>query len=66
VHCPDCKERLDVQCQSTITDASISNHDRTALRSEDVVAHLDEQIATLRDPDPYAMWMIPIVSGRVP
>lgn len=31
-----------------------------------VIAHFDDQIATLRDPASYAAWLVPIVSGVVP
>jgi ubiquinone/menaquinone biosynthesis C-methylase UbiE len=29
-------------------------------------AHFDQMIADIRDPDRYAAWMVPVVSGRVP
>ncbi|BDG01081.1 class I SAM-dependent methyltransferase [Anaeromyxobacter oryzae] len=32
----------------------------------DVVAHFDDQIATIRDPHGYAVWFVPVVAGRVP
>jgi ubiquinone/menaquinone biosynthesis C-methylase UbiE len=31
----------------------------------DVVAHFDDQIETIRDPGAYAVWLVPVVSGRV-
>jgi SAM-dependent methyltransferase len=33
---------------------------------DEVVAHFDDQIATLRDPASYAAWIVPVVSGVVP
>lgn len=33
---------------------------------DEVRAHWDDMIATLRDPDGFAVWHVPIVSGRVP
>jgi SAM-dependent methyltransferase len=34
--------------------------------TEDVRAQFDDQIATIRDPDRYAVWHVPVVSARVP
>jgi hypothetical protein len=34
--------------------------------AEEAAARWDDQIATIRDPDAYAAWMVPVVSGRVP
>lgn len=31
-----------------------------------VRAHFDDQIATINDPDSYAVWHVPVVAGRVP
>ena len=31
-----------------------------------VVAHFEDQLATLRDPAAYACWQLPVVSGRAP
>ncbi len=33
--------------------------------AEEAAARWDDQIATIRDPDAYAAWMVPVVSGRV-
>lgn len=33
---------------------------------EETVAHFDDMIATMRDPDGYALWLVPIVSAVVP
>jgi SAM-dependent methyltransferase len=38
----------------------------TAFTPEQVVAHFDDQIATLRDPGSYAAWMVPVVGAVVP
>jgi SAM-dependent methyltransferase len=38
----------------------------TPLTRDEVVAQFDDQIATIRDPDGYAVWMIPVVAGVVP
>lgn len=35
------------------------------LSREDVAAHFDDQLATLRDPGAYAAWLVPVVSGVV-
>jgi ubiquinone/menaquinone biosynthesis C-methylase UbiE len=32
----------------------------------DVRAHFDDMLTTLRDPDGYAVWQVPVVSARVP
>ena len=32
----------------------------------EVVAHFDDQLATIRDPASYAAWLVPVVSGVVP
>ncbi len=37
--------------------------ERTTLSSEKARAHFDDQIATLRDPASYAVWMVPVLSG---
>lgn len=42
---------------------SISAH--TAIPRERVTAHFDDMISTIRDPDGYAVWMVPVVAGRV-
>ena len=36
------------------------------LSREEVVAQFDDMIATLRDPDGYALWLVPVVAARVP
>lgn len=41
----------------------IASH--TRFTREEVMAHFDDQIATLRDPDVYAVWMVPVVSAVV-
>ncbi|HYQ81450.1 MAG TPA: methyltransferase domain-containing protein [Anaeromyxobacteraceae bacterium] len=38
--------------------------ERTRFSSQEARAHFDDQIATLRDPDAYAVWMVPVVSGQ--
>jgi SAM-dependent methyltransferase len=38
----------------------------TRFTRDEVVAHFDDQIATLRDPRGYGAWLVPIVSGEVP
>jgi SAM-dependent methyltransferase len=42
----------------------LSRH--TRFSREAVIAHFEDQLATLRDPGAYACWQVPIVSGRVP
>jgi ubiquinone/menaquinone biosynthesis C-methylase UbiE len=32
----------------------------------EVTAHFDDEIATIRDPLGYAVWLVPVVAGRVP
>ena len=39
--------------------------ERTRVSSEEARANFDDQIATLRDPDSYAAWIIPVLSGLV-
>jgi len=41
----------------------IASHTRFA--REEVMAHFDDQLATLRDPEGYAVWMVPVVSATV-
>ena len=38
----------------------------TGMTRERVVAHFDDQLATLRDPDAYAAWLVPVLSAVVP
>ena len=43
---------------------AISEH--THFTAAEVRAHFDDQLATIRDPDQYAVWMVPVVAARVP
>jgi SAM-dependent methyltransferase len=38
----------------------------TRFTPAEVAAHFDDMIATIRDPDGYAAWMVPVVAGVVP
>lgn len=38
----------------------------SALSADEFRAHFDDQVATLRDPDSYAAWFVPVVSAVVP
>lgn len=38
----------------------------TGYTPEESLAHFDDMIATLRDPDGFALWLVPIVSAVVP
>jgi ubiquinone/menaquinone biosynthesis C-methylase UbiE len=38
----------------------------TPISSESAVAYFNQMIANIRDPNGYAVWMVPIVSARVP
>jgi SAM-dependent methyltransferase len=40
--------------------------EHTRFTREEVVAHFDDQIATIRDPDGYALWMLPVLGAVVP
>lgn len=40
--------------------------EHTGMPRDVVVAHFDDQIATIRDPGSYAAWLVPVVSGVVP
>jgi SAM-dependent methyltransferase len=42
---------------------AISAH--TAIPRERVVAHFEDMTATIRDPEGYAVWHVPVVAGRV-
>jgi len=44
--------------------ASVAEH--TDYTEEEVVAIFDDMIATIRDPDGFALWLVPIVSARCP
>jgi hypothetical protein len=37
----------------------------TSITREAAVAYFDEMIATIRNPQRYAVWMVPVVSARV-
>ncbi len=43
---------------------AISEH--TSITREQFLAHFDEMIATIDDPDGYGVWHVPVVAGRVP
>jgi len=38
----------------------------TSLTREQAVANFDRMIANITDPHGYAVWMVPVVSARVP
>jgi hypothetical protein len=38
----------------------------TPISPESAVAYFDQMIANVRDPRGYAVWMVPVVSARVP
>ena len=38
----------------------------TPITRESAVAYFDQMIANIRDPKGYAVWMVPVVSARVP
>jgi ubiquinone/menaquinone biosynthesis C-methylase UbiE len=38
----------------------------TPITSESAVAYFNQMIANIRDPNGYAVWMVPVVSARVP
>lgn len=40
--------------------------EHTTITADAFRAHFDDMIATLRDPNGYGVWFVPIVSGRVP
>jgi SAM-dependent methyltransferase len=40
--------------------------ERCGVSRELVISHFDDQIATLRDPGSYAVWLVPVVSAVVP
>jgi ubiquinone/menaquinone biosynthesis C-methylase UbiE len=40
--------------------------EHTSLTAADARAHFDDQIATLRDPNSYAVWFVPVVSAQLP
>jgi hypothetical protein len=39
--------------------------ERCGMPAAEVVAHFDDQIATIRDPAAYAAWLAPVVAGAV-
>lgn len=43
---------------------AISEH--TSISRKKFLAHFDEMIATINDPDGYCVWHVPVVAGRVP
>jgi SAM-dependent methyltransferase len=40
--------------------------EHTRFSKEEFIAHFDDMLATLRDPDGYGVWLVPILSGRTP
>jgi len=38
----------------------------TGIPRVEIEAHFDDQIATLRDPEAYAAWLVPVLQGTVP
>jgi len=40
--------------------------ENTQLTRDEAVANFDDQIATIRDPDAYAAWIVPVVAAVVP
>jgi hypothetical protein len=38
----------------------------TQFTRESAVAYFDQMIANIRNPNGYAVWMVPVVSARVP
>jgi hypothetical protein len=38
----------------------------TPMKYDDAMAYFNEMIANIRHPQGYAVWMVPVVSGRVP
>jgi SAM-dependent methyltransferase len=40
--------------------------EHTRVSAESARAHFDDMIATLRDPDGYGVWFVPVVAARVP
>ncbi|MFI4953638.1 MAG: hypothetical protein ACHP7M_10910, partial [Burkholderiales bacterium] len=38
----------------------------TPITRDSAVAYFDQMIANIRDPRGYAVWMVPVVSARVP
>lgn len=43
-----------------------SIHETTGMPLEEVLAYWNEMIAAIRNPQGYAVWQVPIISGRVP
>lgn len=43
---------------------TVAHH--SGMHRERLVAHFDDMIATLQDPDGYGVWHVPVVAGRVP
>lgn len=41
-------------------------HEATGMPLDEVLAYWDEMIAAIRNPQGYAVWQVPIISGRVP
>jgi hypothetical protein len=40
--------------------------ERTPISRESAVAYFDQMIANVLDPHGYAVWMVPVVSARIP
>jgi ubiquinone/menaquinone biosynthesis C-methylase UbiE len=40
--------------------------ENTTFSADDAAAYFDQMIADVRDPGRYAVWMVPVLSGRVP
>lgn len=43
---------------------AVSTH--TSITREQFIAHFEDMLATIEDPDGYGVWHVPVVAGRVP
>jgi hypothetical protein len=43
---------------------AVSTH--TSITHEMFLAHFEDMIATLNDPNAYAVWHVPVIAGQVP
>ena len=40
--------------------------EHTPISRDEFLAHFEDMLATIRDPDGFGVWMSPIVSGQLP
>ena len=64
---PRAREMADESMVRTLAAQACRSCDcRETFTRDRFVAHFNDMIATLEDPDGYGVWHVPVVAGRVP